>query len=1167
MGKKRKRPSKSGLASSQSSTAPRFKSTPSSQGQQATHPVISLYYRQLLSLRQYLLAQLPISSKSRRRRLASLSASSNAAHGPALAALLDSTLVGVLKDPSPSVDSDRQRDYRAFTQSQSLSTLISTDTGPNSPQSEVVDFVIDQLFKHHGSFQKFQHLLTHGFQRSSVGVDAPASSIPGIVVRFPNQNVRILKEAPWTEILGYLGQNGDEIMLRLLFDCGIFAPIDAKKGVYYQLSGLALSSLEQINQPPALVRQPQAKGSNEGSKRITDGASRSPNEIVFLRRNMLYCKFASALKKRIALGLGKAHVLNRFASLDSRAQTIHVMMYMFPRQFGLRNAFSSTEDHNARTDYFKSQAFREDDIFREGRSLKVPKRLRGTAMELVHSLRIRHSRCSYAEILRYYCPTSSNGPWRMADVDEPAVTEENQTVTSSTENLVTQLPHKLSHLETNPQIPESQDAAPVKTEPPTVSLTDYATPASAVSAFCRSVLLKIIPLGFFGYGPEGKSNRRIIMKHVDCFIRLRRFESLSLHEVCKGLKITAMPWLDLHDVQRNEGSVKAKLSLSDFQKRTELVHEFVHYIFESILVPLVRHNFYVTESQTHRNQLFYFRHDVWQRVTETPFQNLKANMLEELDPESVKRMLPHRRLGYGSLRLLPKSSGLRPILNLRQRPLKESVYGGKKRSYLGASVNSSLTPVYNMLTYERKRVPASVGSSLHHVGEIHHRVKQFKRGLMQRSSTPGQRVSRLPQLFFVKLDIQACFDNIPQEQLIQLVEGLVSEKAYHITKHAEISLPSRDPHARPSRRFLGRAAPLSGQLQLPDLVASGEHVHKGNTVFIDTINQKQHTTEELLNLFYEHVLHNTVKMGKKYFRQRSGIAQGSVLSSLLCNFFYAKVERDVLGFLRPDDSLLMRLVDDFLLITTDCEQAKKFLETMIRGQPAYNVAVNPAKSMTNFSAAIDGIHLPRLEGTSLLPYCGIMIDTHTLEINRDTDRIIGDEAAAAISNTLTVEANRLPGATFRRKVLAPFKLRIYPMYLDDVHNSRSVVLGNLYTAFVNAAMRMYLYVKSLRSRAQPTGPIIIQTINDLIHQTFGGIKARRESASSPLSCFVQLRHLQYLAVAAFRFVLRRKQTRFAAVLRWLDCLGRRTRPTSNADAVRLLQVVKRGTALFDEWRF
>jgi hypothetical protein len=31
-------------------------------------------------------------------------------------------------------------------------------------------------------------------------------------------------------------------MMRLLFDCGIFAPIDARRGVYFQLSGTYLSS-------------------------------------------------------------------------------------------------------------------------------------------------------------------------------------------------------------------------------------------------------------------------------------------------------------------------------------------------------------------------------------------------------------------------------------------------------------------------------------------------------------------------------------------------------------------------------------------------------------------------------------------------------------------------------------------------------------------------------------------------------------------------------------------------------------------------------------------------------------------------------------------------------------------------------------------------------------
>jgi telomerase reverse transcriptase len=152
MGKKRKRPVKDSVptATSQPSITAspgRFKVTtgPTSQDDQiTTHPVISLYYRQVLTLRQYLLRQLPASSKLRRRRIASLRPSSPPSipecgddTASPLADLLDSTLVGVLKESSVKVDSDRQRDYRAFTQSQSRSILDSTDTGPTSPQSEV----------------------------------------------------------------------------------------------------------------------------------------------------------------------------------------------------------------------------------------------------------------------------------------------------------------------------------------------------------------------------------------------------------------------------------------------------------------------------------------------------------------------------------------------------------------------------------------------------------------------------------------------------------------------------------------------------------------------------------------------------------------------------------------------------------------------------------------------------------------------------------------------------------------------------------------------------------------------------------------------------------------------------------------------------------------------
>lgn len=102
---------------------------------------------------------------------------------------------------------------------------------------QVVDFVIWKLFKQCG-YQKPQHLLTHGFQRPTMGQSAQNTNIQGIVCRFPNHNVETLKDSPWAEVLGLLGSNGEEIMMRLLFDCGVFAAIDARKGVYYQLSGI-----------------------------------------------------------------------------------------------------------------------------------------------------------------------------------------------------------------------------------------------------------------------------------------------------------------------------------------------------------------------------------------------------------------------------------------------------------------------------------------------------------------------------------------------------------------------------------------------------------------------------------------------------------------------------------------------------------------------------------------------------------------------------------------------------------------------------------------------------------------------------------------------------------------------------------------------------------------
>lgn len=111
-------------------------------------------------------------------------------------------------------------------------------------------------------------------------------------------------------------------------------------------------------------------------------------------------------------------VLNRY-SMDKRRHankngaldrsTLQVMLYMFPRQFGLHNAFTHDVDPRQTVQPFQDYTLREEEIAKKfpGPVLpKVPRRLRGHAISLVQKLQVRHSRCPYHKLLQHYCPVS-----------------------------------------------------------------------------------------------------------------------------------------------------------------------------------------------------------------------------------------------------------------------------------------------------------------------------------------------------------------------------------------------------------------------------------------------------------------------------------------------------------------------------------------------------------------------------------------------------------------------------------------------------------------------------------------------------------------------------------------------------------------------------------------
>jgi telomerase reverse transcriptase len=279
--------------------------------------------------------------------------------------------------------------------------------------------------------------------------------------------------------------------------------------------------------------------------------------------------------------------------------------------------------------------------------------------------------------------------------------------------------------------------------------------------------------------------------------------------------------------------------------------------------------------------------------------------------------------------------------------------------------------------------PDRLGAALFSVGDLYAKLKGFSSRL-HTSTKP---------FFFAKVDVQAAFDTIPQSAVIKLMSTLPRESAYRICKHAEIKPGDNNnlgevgqAKSKPIRKWISLAGSTSSLEPFQWTLEKSLAVGKKNTVFAENIVTQFRDTDELLALLAEHVQRNMVKVGKKFYRQKNGIPQGSVLSSLLCNYFYADLEAHHLAFLKSGDSILLRMIDDFLLITTDAQHAKKFLEVMHNGLPDYGVSVNPAKTLANFEASVNGQKVARLVDGRRFPYCGSFIHTKTLNVTKDRER-------------------------------------------------------------------------------------------------------------------------------------------------------------------------------------
>ena len=161
--------------------------------------------------------------------------------------------------------------------------------------------------------------------------------------------------------------------------------------------------------------------------------------------------------------------------------------------------------------------------------MQVPKRLQGSIITLTAKFQKLQSQCPYHMLLSYYCPifvrlllilhlNTIFLTFHKWDPKPAALTGQSSLGVPARTDILNDL---MVTANTN-VLPRTK-----------LSSTEHASSVGEVSAFVLGVIKRVIPRTFFG----GDENQKSVMGSINRFIRLRRFESLSLHNVMQGLKV------------------------------------------------------------------------------------------------------------------------------------------------------------------------------------------------------------------------------------------------------------------------------------------------------------------------------------------------------------------------------------------------------------------------------------------------------------------------------------------------------------------------------------------------------------------------------------------------------------------------------------------------------
>ncbi|XP_026556664.1 telomerase reverse transcriptase [Pseudonaja textilis] len=743
---------------------------------------------------------------------------------------------------------------------------------------------------------------------------------------------------------------------------------------------------------------------------------------------------------------------------------------------------------------------------------RVPKRywqMRRVFQELLRN----HAKCPYQAILKRNCPISVSEPDKISlgeqrfkqNGPQGEISPERQQgnpvkgcMASSSGAL-----NPFSETGASSRSSERMELFEKKDKEQDSSSSDFITLLKQYSShwqvytFVRGCLERVVPPALWG----SNHNKCRFYRNVKKFISLGKFAAFSLEELTWKMRVNDCAWLRL--TKESGHSVPA----SEHRFREELMSKFLYWLMDCYVSELLRSFFYITETAFQKNLLFFFRKAVWSKLQIIGIRNHLAKVqLQPLLEKDIELLQQRKYVPVASkLRFIPKPNGLRPVVKQHGVVGTETFCknsGDKK----GPHFNVQLKNVFSVLNYERLKNPAILGSTVFGKDDIYIIWKKFVSKVLEL-------YAEMPKFYFVKADVTGAYDTLPHDKLVEVVLQVLEparNTTYSIRRYAAIMRTGNGyikkhykRHVSTYNEFIYGMKEFVSHLQ--------QSTSLRNAVIVEQRVSLKESCSSLREFFLQLIHNNILKIEDRYYVQRCGIPQGSILSTLLCNLCYGDMENKLLCDVQKD-GVLMRLTDDFLLVTPHLEQAKTFLRTLAKGIPEYGFVINPSKTVVNFpmDENVPGcLEFKQLPTYCVIPWCGLLINTQTLEIYCD----YSSYAYTSIRSSLSFNSTRKAGVNMRNKLLAVLQLKCHSLFIDLQINCLKTVCINIYKILLLQAYRFHACVLQLpfHHHIKNNPRFFLMVISDNASYCFSALKAKNAGSSVPLS----YKAVQWLSYHAF----------------------------------------------------